>query len=100
MPVLAAITVLSFTLYIFYKVKSWRTKRLYEKRWVDAKASVALGFFVFLFGLNRLFINPSTVIVIVCIVLLVVGGVYAFYSIKALRYYKPLAFEEVENQKR
>ncbi|MDF1511842.1 YtpI family protein, partial [Robertmurraya sp. DFI.2.37] len=33
----------AFTFYIFYKVKYFRTQRPAEKKWVSAKATVALG---------------------------------------------------------
>lgn len=100
MPTLIIFTILAITFYVFYKIKSLRSKRPYEKHRVNAKASIALGMFLFFFGLNRLFIGPTTIIIIVCVIFLILGALYAFNGYKAFKYFRPLAIEEANNQKK
>lgn len=79
-----------------YKVKYFRTHLPAEKKWLGAKSSIALGSFVFFFGLNTL-INPlSTVATVVGIVLMLVGLGSAWAGIKAYRFYLPYAVKEAE----
>ncbi|WP_261133248.1 YtpI family protein [Bacillus sp. Marseille-Q3570] len=96
MPVFIIIIVLSISLYIFYKIKEFRVKAPYEKKWTKSKANIALGVFIGIFGLNRLFINESTYDLVIGGVFLVLGLINAFMGYKAYKYFLPLAIEERE----
>jgi succinate-acetate transporter protein len=99
MPLLAALIVLSFMFYIFYKVKYVRSRRPAEKKWLSAKSSIALGLFVALFGVNQLFLFHTTVTYIVAAVFIVIGSLSIWGGIKSYKYYLPLAASEAENMK-
>ncbi|WP_077214231.1 YtpI family protein [Bacillus dakarensis] len=100
MPILVIIFVLSFAFYIFYKAKYFRTKLPAEKKWVSAKSNIALGLFVGFFGLNQIFLNLSTVGIIVGIVFILLGVFNVWGGIKSYKFFLPLAIEEAEQLKK
>lgn len=55
MPIFVILIIVSFSFYIFYKVKFFRSKQPAERQWISAKSRIALGSFVAIFGLNQLF---------------------------------------------
>jgi uncharacterized membrane protein YfcA len=55
MSILVFFIVILFAFYLFYKTKYIRSSRPVEKKWLGAKANIALGLFVCLFGINHLF---------------------------------------------
>lgn len=82
--------------YVMYKVKYFRTHLPAEKKWLSGKSSIALGSFVFFFGINTL-INPlSNVAIVVGIILILVGLGSIWAGVKAYRYYLPFAIKEAE----
>jgi hypothetical protein len=97
MPILVILTVISFSFYIFYKIKSIRTKKPAEKKWVSSKAAIALGFFTLFFGLNQLALRSTTTSFIVALVFIVVGGLYSYANYKAYKHYLPYAINEAES---
>ncbi|ASS92148.1 MAG: hypothetical protein C6W58_02090 [Bacillaceae bacterium] len=97
MPVLAILTVISLSFYVFYKIKYFRTKRPMERSWISSKSSISLGLFVFFFGLNQMFLNRSTVALIVGVVFIITGCLSIWAGYKAYKYYLPLAIKESEN---
>lgn len=99
MPILVFIIVISFSFYLFYKTKYFRTKFPVEKKWLAAKASMALGSFVAFFGLNQFFINDSIVAYIVGGVFILVGGVNIWGGYKRYKHYLPFAIKEAEMNK-
>lgn len=100
MPIFVILIVLSFVFYAFYKVKSWRIKtRPYERRWVNAKASICLGLLLVFFAVNELFILQKTAVIIVSAVLMIVGGYYVYQSYRMYRYFLPLAAEEARQHR-
>ncbi|HET7578373.1 MAG TPA: YtpI family protein [Bacillales bacterium] len=95
MPVLVALIIISFALYLFYKIKALRMKnRPNERRWVGTKASICLGALLIFFGLNELFLRQTTGVVILSIIFFLVGGYYVYQNIKLYRYLLPYAAEE------
>jgi uncharacterized membrane protein HdeD (DUF308 family) len=97
MLVLAALILISLTLYIFYKAKYFRTQRPMEKGWVAGKSSMALGAFVAFYGLNQLVAySSSTVSLLVGIVFLLIGAAYVYKGFRQYKYFLPLAIEEAE----
>lgn len=97
MPILAALIVVSFVFYIFYKVKYVRSRRQAEKKWLSAKSGIALGLFVALFGVNQLFLFQTTITYIVAAIFVLIGTMSVWNGIKAYKYYLPLAAKEAED---
>jgi hypothetical protein len=96
MPTLVIFIIFSFSFYVYYKFKYFRSRRPLERRWLSAKSSIALGLFVFLFGLNQFFIHSSTVAYIVGTVFLLMGTGSAWAGYRAYKYYLPLVIEEAK----
>jgi hypothetical protein len=70
----------------------------FERKWVSAKSSIALGLFVSLFGLNQLFLFHSTVTYIIATLFILIGGLSIWNGWKSYRYFLPLAIEEAEQK--
>lgn len=100
MPILVILIILSFSFYIFYKVKFFRSRQPAERQWISAKSRMALGTFVALFGINQLFLYDTTVALIVAAVFILIGGLSIWGGIKAYKFYLPHAAEEAEAMKK
>ncbi|MFB6467704.1 YtpI family protein [Cytobacillus sp. Hz8] len=96
MPVLVIFIILSFSFYVFYRVKSFRSKHPAEKKWISAKASIALGLFVALFGFNEIFLYQTTLTYFVAAVFVVIGLLSVWGGLKAYKYFLPIAIKEAE----
>lgn len=98
MFVLVVLIAILFAFYLFYKTKYIRSNRLVEKKWLAAKSNIALGLFVFLFGVNHLlFISETTVMYIVAAVFIVYGALFSWIGFKKYKHYLPFAIEEAKN---
>lgn len=96
MPVFVILIIFAFSFYLFYKVKYYRTRKPMEKQWLSAKSSIALGIFVFFFGLNQLFLFNSTVSLVVGIIFMLVGIASSWAGYKAYKHYLPYAVQEAK----
>ncbi len=96
MFVLAIFIVLTLTFYIFYKVRQVRSNRPMEKKWLSAKASIALGFFIALFGINQLFIYQMTITYVISAIFIVIGLGSCWAGWKMYRHVLPFAIREAE----
>ncbi|RHW40737.1 hypothetical protein D1B31_11130 [Neobacillus notoginsengisoli] len=96
MPALVIVIIISLAFYVFYKIKYVRSSRPAEKKWISAKSSIALGAFVFTFGINQLFLTHSPVTYLVAAVFILLGGINIWSGIKAYKFYLPHAIEEAE----
>jgi hypothetical protein len=96
MPVLVILIIMSFSFYVFYKMKYFRSNRPAERQWISAKSRMALGLFVGLFGLNQLFLFQTTVTYIVAAVFIIIGGLSVWEGMKAYKFYLPHAQKEAE----
>ncbi|MBS4194987.1 YtpI family protein [Lederbergia citri] len=96
MPILVFFIILSFSFYIFYKIKYVRSRRPIEKKMLNGKSSVALGLFVGLFGINQLFLYDTTLTYIIAAVFIVLGGFSAWIGFKVYRHHMPYAIREAE----
>jgi succinate-acetate transporter protein len=94
MPIIVTLIIISLAFYLFYKVKYFQSKRPIQKSWLSAKSSIALGLFVVFFGINTIFIHPSTVSYIVAAAFLLVGGGSIWAGYRAYKHYLPLVIEE------
>jgi hypothetical protein len=99
MPVFVILIVLSLSFYVFYKIKFFQAKKPMEKQWISTKSSIALGLFVFFFGLNQLFLFRSTVSLIVGIIFILIGALSSWAGYKAYKHYYPLAVKEAEESR-
>ena len=100
MSVLVILIVLLFVLYLFYKTKYFRSNRPAEKKWLSAKSSIALGLFVFFFGINTVYLSQTTVTIFVAAVFIIIGGISSWTGYKAYKHYLPFAVKEAETLKR
>jgi Ca2+/Na+ antiporter len=96
MSVFVVLIVLLFALYLFYKTKYFRSNRPVEKKWLSAKSTIALGLFVFLFGINSIFISQTTLTWIVAALFMCIGGLNVWSGFKQYKHYLPFAIEESE----
>ncbi|PJK17388.1 hypothetical protein CQS04_00455 [Chryseomicrobium excrementi] len=86
--------IISIVWYFYFKTKQFRTDLPIRKKWYAAKSGICLGAFVFLFGLNYLFLFPDTITYIVAAVFLVLGGYMAVHNYKASKHYGKFVQEE------
>ncbi len=100
MPTLIILLIFALAGFLFYRIRTFRIKAPFKKQWTLSKANIALGAFLFLFGLNRLFVRPDLLVYIVCSVFIIYGGFVIFASLRAYRYYLPLAAKEAEESYR
>jgi amino acid transporter len=96
---LAFFITLAFTFYIFYKVKQVRSNRPMEKKWLSAKASMALGLFVALFGVNQLVLFPGTITYIVGALFILIGLGSCWAGFKLYKHVLPYAEREAKELK-
>ncbi|NYV64342.1 YtpI family protein [Bacillus sp. Gen3] len=96
MPFLVLLIILSLTFYVFYKIKFVRSRLPMEKKYLSGKSGIALGLFVGLFGINQLFLHPSTITYIIGGIFILLGFFSVWAGIKSLRYLKPFAIKELE----
>lgn len=95
MWLLVFFTIISFSMYLFYKLKSMRLKnRPNERRWVGTKASIALGMLLIFFGANELYLHHNTTVIIMSIIFFLVGGFYVYQNVRLYRVLLPYAAEE------
>ncbi|HEX7064936.1 MAG TPA: YtpI family protein [Bacillales bacterium] len=100
MPILVILSILSFVMYIFYKVKSLRMKkRPNERRWIGTKASIALGLLLIFFGMNQLYLRQTTTVIVMSIIFFLIGGFYVYQNVKLYRYLLPYAAEEARQSR-
>ncbi|WP_075982554.1 YtpI family protein [Bacillus massilinigeriensis] len=99
MPILVIFIILSFSFYIFYKIKSVRCKRPAEKKWISSKSSIALGLFVALFGVNQIFLYNTTLTYIIAAIFVIIGLLSVWGGIKAYKFFLPIAIKEAEEFK-
>ncbi|MBY6035199.1 YtpI family protein [Fictibacillus nanhaiensis] len=94
MPIFIIIIILSFALYVFYKVREVRAKEPFYKRWTGTKAKMALGAFLASFGLNELSTVEGRVQLWVGIIFLAYGIVLLWMGWKMYKHFLTLARDE------
>lgn len=98
MPTFVILIILSLVFFIYFRIRTWRIKEPFKKQWTLSKANIALGSFIFFFGLNRLILGPGTIVLIVCLVFIVYGAFIVYGGIRAYRHYVPFVVQEAEEQ--
>lgn len=99
MIVLVSLIVLSFLFYLFYKMKQYRSHLYAERKWLAAKANIALGFFIFLFGVNQLFIFNTTITYIIAAIFIALGCINIVGGYRLFKFYLPIAVKEADEAK-
>lgn len=101
MAIFVILIIVSLAFYVFYKIKALQAKqRPYEKSWVNAKGSIALGLAMVFFGIDELILTPKTAIIIISAVLIIVGGYFVYQNFRIYRYFTPLATREANDAKK
>lgn len=91
--------VISFVAYFYYKTKEFRSTLPIRKKWYKAKAGLALGIFVIIFGLNTCVVYPTLVGFLIAAVFILIGAVKAYSSYKRVRHEGKFVKEEYELNK-
>ncbi|TLS39126.1 YtpI family protein [Pseudalkalibacillus caeni] len=98
MPVLVLFILFSLVFYLFYRVKSYRSKLPMEKRWIGTKANIALGSFLILFALNQVYVLPGKALVyVVAVIFIALGLANVIFGYKQYREYLPYVLKEAES---
>lgn len=97
MPVFMLVIIFSLSFYIYFKIKSIRTKKPNEKKWISGKSSIALGIFVLFFGINTIFMMRSTLSIIIGFIFIIIGALTVYGGHKVYKHFLPLAFDEAKN---
>lgn len=98
MPIFGVLSVLCLAAYVFFRVKYFRVKQPYHRQWISSKATIALGTFMFFFGIDQLIVWQDKVAIIVGSVFAIVGFVYAIQGFRTYKFYQPKAVEEAQQQ--
>ncbi|MBS4208777.1 YtpI family protein [Bacillus sp. FJAT-50079] len=96
MPFLVFLIVISFSFYVFYKVKYVRSRMPMERKMLNGKSSVALGLFVALFGLNQFFMFSTVTTYIIGGIFILLGCLSAWNGYRIYRHHVPYAIKEAE----
>lgn len=98
MLIFVVLIIVSFVIYFYNKTKQFRTRTVLpiRKKWYAARASMALGSFVALFGINQLFVFQSAITYIVSAIFIVLGLALVYYNYKASRHYFAFLEEEAD----
>ncbi|MCM3731013.1 YtpI family protein [Fictibacillus nanhaiensis] len=96
MPIFIILIILSFALYVFYKVREVRAKEPFYKQWTGTKAKMALGAFLASFGLNELTAVEGRVQLWVALIFLAYGIVLLLMGWKMYKHFLTLAREEAK----
>ncbi len=98
MPVFVVFITFTFAFYLYYKIKSYRSNKLAEKRWISAKSSIALGLFVAFFGINQLFLYHSTLTIVIGAIFIVIGLASAWAGYRAYKHFLPQVLNEMQQK--
>ncbi|CAM3756268.1 YtpI family protein [Mesobacillus zeae] len=99
MPILVLFIVISFSMYVFYKIKFVRSTLPAERQFLTSKSGIALGLFVSLFGVNQIFLYQTTVTYIISAIFVLLGGLNIWAGYKSYRHILPIAAEEAEKSR-
>ncbi|OOE13888.1 YtpI family protein [Fictibacillus arsenicus] len=96
MPIFIILIILSFALYVFYKVREVRAKEPFYKQWTGTKAKMALGAFLASFGLNELTAVEGRVQLWIALIFLAYGMVLLLMNWKMYKHFLALARQEAK----
>lgn len=93
---LVAIILISLAFYVFYKIKSTRTRLPMEKKWLKGKSSMALGAFVATYGINQMVMFQSILTFTIGGIFIIIGVLSIWGGFKVYKHFLPLAIQETE----
>ncbi len=88
MPIFITIIVVSFILYIYFKVRIVSQKDPLYMRFTNAKARMALGIFIASFGANQYVYYQTQLALFICLIFIVLGIVQIVYGYKLYKHYR------------
>ncbi|TFB25038.1 hypothetical protein E3U55_01200 [Filobacillus milosensis] len=88
MPLFITLIVVTFVLYIFFKVQILRSKDTLYMHFTNAKARMALGGFLSIFGMNQYYYYQTQLALFICIAFLVLGIAQIVYGYKLFKHYR------------
>ncbi|MBB6452099.1 putative Abi (CAAX) family protease [Salirhabdus euzebyi] len=93
MIIFPIIIVLAIVMYIYFKVKILTLKEPILMQLTNAKARIALGIFIFFFGINQYLFYETSLALFIGIVFLLIGVMQAQYGFKLYKFFR----KEVQN---
>ncbi|MFC0015640.1 MULTISPECIES: YtpI family protein [Allobacillus] len=88
MPIFITLIVVSFVLYIYFKVKIISQKDPLTMRFTNAKARIALGVFIATFGANQYVYYQTQLALFVCLLFIVLGVIQIVYGYRLYKHYR------------
>ncbi|WP_188206415.1 YtpI family protein [Alkalibacillus aidingensis] len=88
MLILISIFVVSFILYIYFKVRITNYKNPLYIYYTNGKARIALGLFISTFGMNQYLYYLSQLALFICIAFLALGIAQIVYGYKIYKHYR------------
>lgn len=88
MIIFPILILLSFVLYIYYKVMVTRTKDSLTQVYLNSKSKIFLGGFIFFWGINQYMFYETRLSLFIGIVFVLLGAYQARTGWKATQHYK------------
>ncbi|PKR79280.1 hypothetical protein CEY16_05940 [Halalkalibacillus sediminis] len=88
MPFFISIIVISFILYVFFKVRILNEKEPVKMHYTNAKARMALGTFISAFGINQYVFYETQLALFIGIVFLILGIAQIVYGYKLFKHFR------------
>ncbi|SEQ72969.1 YtpI family protein [Piscibacillus halophilus] len=88
MPIFITLIIVSFVLYIYFKVQILKSKDPLYMQFTNAKARMSLGVFISTFGMNQYYFYQTQLALFVCIIFLALGIAQIVYGYKLYKHYK------------
>ncbi|GGF06161.1 putative membrane protein YtpI [Halobacillus andaensis] len=82
------IILISFILYIYYKVMVVKTKDPLSQEYLNSKAKMWLGIFIFFFGINQYLLYETRLSLFIGIAFLILGVMQFRLGFKASKHYQ------------
>ncbi len=82
------IILISFVLYLYYKVMVWKTKDSLQQEYLNSRSKIFMGIFIFFFGINQYLFYETRLSLFIGILFLIIGVFQFRYGIKATRHYQ------------
>lgn len=88
MVIFPILIIVSFMMYVYYKVMIIRDKDPLTQEIKNAKARISLGIFMSVFGINQYLFYETTLALFIAIIFLLFGGLQLFDGYKRYVHYK------------
>ena len=98
--ILIFLIVVSFAFYFYFKTKQFRSELPIAKKWYANRALVALGSLLFFFGLNQLFLFPTTLTYVISGLFIVIGLFTMINYYRVAKHYGQFVEEEFNLNKK